>query len=304
MKHPRGFRGIVLLPLALAAALRAAAQQEAKEEPPPATPEKVELDLEARAVDPPSFPKLVWLDIGHVVSRPFHWEGEQWLVFGGTLLVTGALIPVDETVSDALYDEDAPSFGTVGHAFGFMGDARSVVLTGGLIAYGALAKDQRAKEAGIDALLAGAIGAGLVNTTLATFVGRERPNRGQGATSFEPGFHTHPGYRSFPSGHVAHAFAVATALSTSYDSAWVTAAAYLGATLTAYDRLRLGKHFLSDTVAGAALGSAVGYTVVRFNRRLRHGGDADAAPPVKKARVAVVPVLGDGTYGLFATVRF
>jgi len=70
---------------------------------------------------------------------------------------------------------------------------------------------------------------------------------------------------SFPSGHAATAFAVASVLERhlGYRSAWPTLviATYVGAS-----RLHDNRHFLSDVVFGSAVGMATGWTIVG-----RHG---------------------------------
>lgn len=62
---------------------------------------------------------------------------------------------------------------------------------------------------------------------------------------------------SFPSGHTMTAFAVAIPLALVYPAL----AAGLGfcALSVAMSRILLGMHFLSDVIAGALIGSAVGY---------------------------------------------
>ena len=70
---------------------------------------------------------------------------------------------------------------------------------------------------------------------------------------------------SFPSGHAASAFALASVLERhfGYRSAWPTLAiaTYVGAS-----RLHDNRHFLSDVVFGASIGMATGWTIVG-----RHG---------------------------------
>ena len=74
---------------------------------------------------------------------------------------------------------------------------------------------------------------------------------------------------SFPSGHSALAFSGATFLSYVFgkyfgDSPWkyaVTAASYSVAAATAFFRVASGKHFLTDVLTGAAIGTAVGFVV-------------------------------------------
>ena len=70
---------------------------------------------------------------------------------------------------------------------------------------------------------------------------------------------------SFPSGHAASAFAAASVLERhlGYRGSWPFIA---GATYVATSRLVDNRHFLSDVVFGAAVGTAAGWTVVG-----RHG---------------------------------
>ncbi len=67
-----------------------------------------------------------------------------------------------------------------------------------------------------------------------------------------------PIYPSYPSGHSATAFAVATLLALTYRRRWVTTLALLSAALIAFSRLYLGHHYPSDVLAGSVLGITVG----------------------------------------------
>jgi len=76
-----------------------------------------------------------------------------------------------------------------------------------------------------------------------------------------PGQLVHPSGSSFPSGHVSYAATTATILVLLFAplahrrAAWVAAA--LATTAMAWSRTYLQAHWLSDTVAGAALGAGV-----------------------------------------------
>ena len=89
-------------------------------------------------------------------------------------------------------------------------------------------------------------------------------------------------------------------IATSYEKTWVTVAAYGAATVGSYARVLRGKHFPTDVVVGAVIGTAVGRSVVTFNRRLRSG---EKEPESAGARLTLLPVLG-GTFGASASLDF
>ncbi len=91
---------------------------------------------------------------------------------------------------------------------------------------------------------------------------------------------------SFPSGHAAGGFAVATVLTRHYG--WKAAIpAYLGATYIAASRVHDNKHYLSDVTFGAAMGIAGARTVLL--KTGRYG-------------LQVAPSLAAGTVALRATM--
>ena len=276
-----------------------AAEMAAVEEPGPAgleaTPQPPPPPEGPPQYRPPSYPKMFLLDTGHVLSAPFRWGGREWLMFSGAAAGLAAMSLADETVSDAAR-EHGPTFGFVGEVFGDFGAGGSLVLLGGFYLAGAIGKDSRAKNVCLDGLAAVLIANGMITPVVSTLVGRERPTEEQGAYSFHP-FEG----RSFPSGHATQAFATASVIAASYDSTWVKAAAYGAAAMTAYSRVRRGKHFPTDVVAGAAIGTLVGRSVVRFNRKLRSG---EKEPEKTGARLTIVPQAGGGTYGVSATLEF
>src|ERR1700674_1494235 len=67
---------------------------------------------------------------------------------------------------------------------------------------------------------------------------------------------------SFPSGHSITAFAVATSLGVFYPG--VLPGLLFCAASVGLSRIMLGMHFLSDVLAGAVLGTALGYTAAVF----------------------------------------
>ena len=221
---------------------------------------------------PPGFPKTLLLDAGHVLSAPARWQSREWLILTASTAALAGMSLADQSLSDSVRDRGT-TFGVVGDVVEEIGGGGSFLLLGGFYLAGMIGKDSKAKNVCLDGLAASMIAAGMITPVLGTLAGRERPTNDLGAYSFHP-FEG----RSFPSGHSTQAFAVASVIATSYDQFWVKAAAYGAATMTAWARVRRGKHFPTDVVAGAAIGTLVGHSVVTFNRRLR-SGECDSHRP-------------------------
>ncbi|MFN8588068.1 MAG: phosphatase PAP2 family protein [Candidatus Eisenbacteria bacterium] len=77
---------------------------------------------------------------------------------------------------------------------------------------------------------------------------------------------------AFPSSHAANAFALAVIVSRRWRGAAVPAFAF--ATLVAYSRMYLNKHWCVDVVAGASLGAALAWWTISWWRSWRAGREA------------------------------
>lgn len=102
-------------------------------------------------------------------------------------------------------------------------------------------------------VLAGSVGVGLF-MKLKRMIGRKRP------CAVEPHCWAQllpPDQFSFPSGHTITAFSVSVALSAFYPE--LRGLLFFCAGSIAASRILLGMHFLSDVIAGAALGGLLGY---------------------------------------------
>lgn len=73
---------------------------------------------------------------------------------------------------------------------------------------------------------------------------------------------------SFPSGHTATAFSLATSLSIRYPKWYVIAPGYLWACSVGFARMNEGVHYPSDVIAGAAIGSGCAVVNVYVNKWL------------------------------------
>jgi undecaprenyl-diphosphatase len=125
-------------------------------------------------------------------------------------------------------------------------------------------------------VLAAVAGSGLVVQLVKHIVGRARPKYLEtlGAHDFSP-FMFDAGHASFPSGHTATAFALAT-LVTLLRRQWAVPA-FAFAVLIGISRIATGAHYLSDVIGGAAVGTVFTLLVHRqmLHRRWLFTGDGN-----------------------------
>lgn len=122
------------------------------------------------------------------------------------------------------------------------------------IAYGVVAHDKKARRYALEALI------GLVASTAVTHAIKPIVNRPRPAEAY-PGIirtYSYSNGQSFPSGHSSLAFATATTMAYQGQRWYLTAPAALWASTIGYSRMRLGKHYPSDVLTGAAIGVGSG----------------------------------------------
>ena len=204
-------------------------------------------------------------DVKEYVTAPLHARRQQWVRFGAAL---GAVALAHE------YDDDVREhFETVTVAPGTKPDTKdgpdaapAVLALGGTWIAAVLGdEDDGRREAG--AMLEAAAFSGVAGLALKELAQRERPYTTADADAWgEDG-------DSFPSSHAAAAFAIGTVLAESGNDRvrWLRRTLGYGLAVgTAYARMDHDAHWLSDTLAGAALGIAT----ARFVMKQREDGDA------------------------------
>lgn len=215
---------------------------------------------------------------------------------GRTLLVlsgAGALAATSLLVENANAEErvldrrafDAPS--DLGNVYG--GDA-VVAGTAGLAGAGLLARNPEWTRAGWEMARSLVYTGGAV-TILKLAVHRTRPNGGA---------------YSFPSGHTAAAFCVAPVLARRFGLAAAVPAYALGAA-TALGRMEDRKHYLSDVIFGAGIGTAIGMAVAAdHGSKVEDSDVSQAASSGSSGPDPVRPVLGIGmtAEGIGLSARF
>jgi len=183
-------------------------------------------------------------------TAPVRWGEADWLWFGGSLAAIGVAHQFD---GDVRKHFTATSQGSLSNNTHDLQDALpAVAMLAGTWGYANLISNQWGRrEAGTmfeSAVLS--LGTAYI---LKFASGRQRPNQ-----TVDPN-HWEAGGSSFPSVHTTAAFAIGTVLAESGNEQyrWLRRALGYGAAgFTVYERLNHNAHWLSDTVAGAALGTA------------------------------------------------
>lgn len=224
-------------------------------------------DPETRARHFRCFVHLLGHDTVRVFTAPARWKKKEWGYVAAGVAGVGLLVAVDGRIRAGFLDHVDPLEEHVAETVQPLGTWASFLAIGGFTFGGLAAHDEKAYGAGLDALSASAISGLVIVPLVKKIVGRFRPNAGYGPYHFEP-FHHGP---SFPSGHAAQAFTVASVIATEYPKPWVKAACYLPATLVLFARTYHDAHWASDVLAGALIGYGVGSEVARSNLADREG---------------------------------
>ena len=220
-----------------------------------------------------------------LLTAPTRWDTKDWLIAGGVAAATGGAMLLDANVRRTTQDHRsnggdnaAQIVSNLGLIVPAAGAATSYVL-------GEALGDQKAKQRAADLVQASIYSSALV-FSMNFLVGRSKPEDNRGSQDYHP-FNISG---SLPSFHTAEAFTAAAVAAEHWDNPWVSALAYGLATGVGASRIYLDKHWLSDTVLGAAIGIVVGKAVVALNKTRR-----DSA-------VSVVPLVSPDTWG--ATLQY
>lgn len=168
--------------------------------------------------------------------------------------------------SNAFGSLDPHDFGKRGTSLERLGRMPGAAqVAGGFYLTGVLTGSVNARKVGVLALEA-KIANDIVTRGLKMSFGRKRPGSSSSdGDEFKPFGKTD----SFPSGHTASAFALATVVADNYEQPWVKFTSYGLASLVGVSRINQGAHWASDVAGGALVGHVVGKMISRWERR--HG---------------------------------
>jgi membrane-associated phospholipid phosphatase len=193
---------------------------------------------------------------------------------GSVVVATVIAKPFDERIAARLQDSSTQDSRRIQRMATFV---RTVATPGSyyigisMYAAGRLTDHDRLADVGLhgtEALLIGEAVGGVIKAV----VGRQRPSvLPRNASSYQLGRGLRADiYRSFPSGHTTSAFAAAAAVSSETARFWpgtrwvIGPILYTGAALTGVSRMYNNRHWMSDVLVGAGVGTFAGLKVLRY----------------------------------------
>lgn len=218
-------------------------------------------------------------DTGKIWTSPLRIKSKHVGPIVTFAAATTFLMAADENIRDAVqgYVGKHRWVGDVGPVVTEMGSLGGLAAAGVFFSAGLIFRDERARDTGY--LAASAIAQTfLVDGFIKGVTGRRRPffADGEDHWSGPEGFFKRfdkdgeGAYSSFPSGHSASAFTLATVVALQYrDHPWVPVLAYTIASGVGLSRMTMDRHWASDVVVGAVIGHLVARLVVRDHGRRR-----------------------------------
>ena len=226
--------------------------------------------LQGQAAPAPSNPPL------------FTWNDA--VLAGGFVIGTVALRPFDEYFARHLqtkYAQQNRFFQGAATTVRTIAEPGAMIIGGALYVVGRASKQRDMADLGLHGAEAVIVGGG-ISFVLKDAFGRARPYVKPSRDSvdfdannwqFGRGVKGGDQYRSFPSGHSVAAFAAAAAVANESSRWWpkwkwaVGTVMYGGAGLVGVSRMYNNRHWATDVMMGAAIGTFAGNKVVRYNHR-------------------------------------
>ena len=215
-------------------------------------------------------------DTTRISTEPLFTAKDAWI---GAAFVAGtiAMYPADRYFARKLqtpHNQENRFLQDAASGFRFMGTPGSTIVGVSMYAAGRIARIDRMADLGLHGTESLILAQQIVGVVKG-IAGRARP---EVSIKNERNFVLNRGfkkgndlYRSFPSGHSAMGFAAAAAVTSETSKWWPQATWYIapvmygGATLIAASRMYNNKHWASDVVMGAAIGTFAGTKVVKYH---------------------------------------
>ena len=213
-------------------------------------------------------------DTSRISTKPLFTANDAWIA-GAFVVGSIAMHPYDRMLANRLQTPGAQERRFVrkqATVFRLIGEPGTLIIGATMYGAGRAFGNERMADLGLHGSEAVLIGIG-VTALGKTVFGRARPYAdvdNPNDWGFGRGLKEDK-YRSFPSGHSTMGFAAAAAVSAETARWWpntrwiIGPAMYGGAALIGASRMYNNKHWASDVVTGAAIGTLAGLKVVRYH---------------------------------------
>ena len=207
-------------------------------------------------------------DLKAFAAQPLHWRGRDWLRFGGALAAVSLAYQYDDRVRAHYANDGEPNYREV------IDSMPAAAVFGGTWFAAKIAHSDEAREevaAMRRAIVLETIGVEVMKVAFR----RKRPGPGVSRDGWGDGG------LSFPSGHTAAAFAIGTVLAESGNDKtrwWRRVIGYGIGVGTGYQRINHDAHWLSDTIAGAAMGIWAAKFVMKRRASIAPRGEVSLLP--------------------------
>ena len=197
------------------------------------------------------------------------------IVAGAFALATFAAHPLDKSFAERMRNvasKESRFLKNAADFFNFMGSPGPYFIGPSLYAVGRISGNREMADLGLHGSEAVAIGT-IIITVGKGVAGRARPYQAPDDPrnfKLNRGW-KHEEFRSFPSGHAVAGFAAASAVTAETSRFWpkskwvIGPMMYGGAGLIAATRMYGNKHWASDVIVGAAIGTFSGLKVVKYH---------------------------------------
>jgi membrane-associated phospholipid phosphatase len=245
-------------------------------------------------------------NFGEQATAPFHFKAREWIITGAAVGITAALISVDGEIDSwaRVQKQQHPWVAQSSPVITSLGGSYGIYSVAAFGLFSAVADDQKGVSTCLLASQA-MITSGAWVRIIKLIAGRERPmadymySKSEGGKWYGPLTQydqdtahkkTVTSFDSFPSGHTATAFAIATVFASQYsDTRIVPIICYSTAGLVGITRLTEHEHWASDVFVGGLLGYVCGRQVVsHYNRMHQNPYTSLPANPKSKAQFSFI----------------
>jgi membrane-associated phospholipid phosphatase len=187
---------------------------------------------------------------------PAKWKTSDWLILSGTAAVIAGSSLADEHVRDIALNNKSSFNDFLFQYDKYFNFAVPFIGIVGTYGYGLAFKDPKIRNLGLQLTEACAY-SGIITVALKSIAGRSRPYSDKGNMNWNP-FTLNNDQLSFPSGHATLSFAFCTVMANYLDNIYWKIGWYSIAAIVSSARIYHDQHWLSDVIAGSAVGYFIG----------------------------------------------